>query len=445
MSAAGRSGDAATSELGHPRPAGDFGDPPVRIGVIGTGFVASHFVRELMHRPAWQLAGVLTRRPLDACADFPAQGQLTDSLDRLVGAAEVVVECTGDVLWATETIGACLAAGRLVVTLNPEFHVTAGSYFIGDGLLTEAEGDQPGCEAALWEEAVALGFEPLVLGNMKGFLNRTPSLEDMRHWAGVQGISLPMVTSFTDGTKLQFEQALVGNYFGADIACEELIGPATDDLAEASRILGDAATRIGAPITDYVLSRKLPHGVFLVAHHKQEQRAALRYLKLGDGPYYTLIRNNIFVHLELFKTLERVVRHGRVLLHNTAVPRLSVAAVAKRALAAGTRIERGCGSFDLRGVCVRIDDRPDHLPIGLAERMVVRRKVEPGQVLTFADVELPPSRALDAWHAVRARRAAVLDRCGCATPRTAGDEERTGGHHEHPHSGREADPPGPAR
>jgi predicted homoserine dehydrogenase-like protein len=54
---------------------------------------------------------------------------------------------------------------------------------------------------------------------------------------------------------------------------------------------------------------------------------------------------------------------------------------------------------------VRIDDRPDHLPIGLAEQVVLRHRVEPGQVLTFADVELPPSRALDAWHAILRQRA----------------------------------------
>jgi predicted homoserine dehydrogenase-like protein len=326
-------------------------EQPVRIGVIGTGFVASHFVRELAHRPAWRLSGVLTRRSLGTCGDFPARDRLTDCVDRLVSEADIVVECTGDVLWATETVGAALAAGRPVVTLNPEFHVTVGSYFVGQGLLTEAEGDQPGCLAALWEEALALGFEPLVLGNMKGFLNRDPSPEDMRYWADRQGISLPMVTSFTDGTKLQFEQALVGNHFGANIACEELLGPSTDDLAEASRMLGEAAERAGGPITDYVLSRKLPHGVFVVARHKEEQHAALRYLKLGDGPFYTLIKNNIFVHLEVFKTLERVVLRDRPLLHNTAVPHLSVAAVAKRPLIAGTRIARGCGSFELRGIC----------------------------------------------------------------------------------------------
>ena len=40
----------------------------------------------------------------------------------------------------------------------------------------------------------------------------------MLHWSRRNGISLPMVTAFTDGTKLQIEQALVANGLGATIA-----------------------------------------------------------------------------------------------------------------------------------------------------------------------------------------------------------------------------------
>jgi predicted homoserine dehydrogenase-like protein len=370
-----------------------------RVGVAGTGFVGRHFVMELLRRNDWSLGPVLTHRPKGSVEGFPASA-LTDSVDQLIDGADIVFECTGDIERAAALAGPVLAAGRPLVTLNPEFHVTAGTAFLGRGLLTEAEGDQPGSIARLAEDAVTMGFEPLVLGNMKGFLNRTPTPEEMRYWATRQGLSLPMVTSFTDGTKLQIEQCLVGNYLGADIACEELLGPAVDDLGEAARRLGEAALGAGGLITDYVLSRQLPHGVFVVARHDPAQRAALSYLKMGDGPYYTLVQPNILVHLEAFKTLERVAAGGGALLHNSTRPRLSVAAVAKRPLRPDERIGRGCGSFELRGICVRIADRPDHLPIGLANDLVVRRAVEPGQVLVMDDVELEETPALGLWRSV---------------------------------------------
>jgi predicted homoserine dehydrogenase-like protein len=373
--------------------------PGRRIGVVGTGFVARHFVTELLRRPEWSLARVLSRRPKDTVPGIP-EAALTDSIDALIDHADIILECTGDIERASCVAERVLAAGRPLVTLNPEFHVTTGSAFVGRGLLTEAEGDQPGSIARLAEDAVTMGFEPLVYGNMKGFLNRLPTPEDMRYWATRQGLSLPMVTSFTDGTKLQIEQCLIGNFRRADIAAEELLGPAVDSLDEAGRMLGEAALRAGGPIIDYVVSPKLPHGVFIVARHDTAQRAALRYLKLGDGPFYTLVQPNILVHLEAFKTLDRIASGGPALLHNTSRPHLSVAAVAKRALRPGERIERGCGSFDLRGICVRIADHPDHLPIGLANNLHLKRAVEPGQVLSMADVDLEGSPALTLWQQI---------------------------------------------
>ncbi len=376
-------------------------EPGRRIGVVGTGFVARHFVAELLRRPNWSLGRVLTRR-LHATVEGIPDTALTDSVDALIESADIIIECTGDIGHATAVADEVLPAGKPLVTLNPEFHVTTGSAFVGRGLLTEAEGDQPGSLARLAEDAVTMGFEPLVYGNMKGFLNRLPPPDEMRYWATRQGLSLPMVTSFTDGTKLQIEQCLIGNFRRADIAAEDLLGPAVDDLDEAAALLGEAALRAGGPITDYALSAKLPHGVFIVARHDTAQSAALRYLKLGEGPFYTLVQPNILVHLEAFKTLERVASGQGALLHNTDRPHLSVAAVAKRRLLPGERIERGCGSFELRGICVRISDRPDHLPIGLANDLHIRRTVEPGQVLNMADVDLEPTIALEHWQRIAA-------------------------------------------
>jgi predicted homoserine dehydrogenase-like protein len=370
-----------------------------RIGVVGTGFISRHFVMALEGHSGFGLSRVLTRRPLDTIGDHPARPSLTNSVQELLESSDVVLECSGDPLYATEVIDQAVRAGRPVVTMNAEFHVTAGSYFAGRGLVTEAEGDQPGCQAALREEALELGFQPLVYGNMKGFLNHIPTREEMEYWGARQGISLPMVTSFTDGTKVQMEQALVANGCGATIARTGLLGPEEDDLQAASAWLAGQAEELGSPISDYVLSPKLPHGVFIVARHDTRQRDALSYLKLGEGPFYVLIKNNIFVFLEIMKTIKRVLREGRGLLDNSARPQVSVAALAKREIRAGTRIEQGIGSFDLRGEAVRIGEHAGHLPIGLVAQATITRRVRPGDLLGFDDVDLPETLALQAWRA----------------------------------------------
>lgn len=384
-------------------------EPRLRIGVIGTGFVSRHFVHELARRPNYELGKVLTRRSLDSCAEYPRQDALTTSLDELIEASDIVFECTGDVPYAASTVGPVLDAEKPVVTLNAEFHTTVGSHFVDRGLLTEAEGDQPGCLAALHEEAVAMGFSPLVYGNMKAFLNRNPSPEDMKFWADKQDYSVPMVTSFTDGTKVQIEQCLVANGLNAGIAKEDLIGLETGDLKHAAQELGKAADEAGFPISEYILDRGLSHGVFVVARHDDAQKQPLQNFKFGEGPYYLLIKDYCLVHLEVFKTIERVVRGGKALLNNSNKPRVGVATVAKRDLAPGTIIERGCGSFDLRGICVNLAERPDHLPICLANDLEVKRPIAAGEVLTSDDVDMPETEALKIWKTIE-REALTLDR-----------------------------------
>lgn len=366
-----------------------------RIGVVGTGFISRHFCLSVKVHPGYRVSSVLTRR--GDCSEHPEAALVTRDPEKFLSSCDLVLECSGDPIHASNVVAQALDGKQPVVTMNAEFQITAGSYFVGKGLLTEAEGDQPGVLAALHREALELGFTPLAYGNMKGFLNPDPTPEEMEYWAKRQGISVPMVTSFTDGTKVQVEQVLVGNGLGATIAQEGLLGPALDNLDEASQLFTRHARALGKPITDYVLSGKLSHGVFLVASHQPEQREALKYLKLGDGPHYTLIRPNIFVHLEIMKSVKRLWQERSVTLDNSARPRLSVAAIAKKDLPAGTRIDKAVGSFAFRGMAVEIARHPQHVPIGLVQQAVLARPVERGQILQFQEVELPASLAVEAW------------------------------------------------
>jgi len=355
------------------------------------------FVRLIMnHYKDVQITRVLTRRNLETLGDFPLPGALTNSIDELIAHADIIVECTGDVFFGTEVIERAFEAGLPVVTVNAELQVTTGSYLAGKGLLTEAEGDQPGSLAALREDALQMGFQPLVYGNMKGYLNHNPSREDMAYWSKRQGISIDQTTSFTDGTKVQIEQVVVGNGFGATISRRGLEGIASTDLNRSGNILGLIADGIGQSIVDYVIPDGYPAGgVFLVCRHDEVQAPAIDYFKLGAGPYYVLTRPFHLCSLEVGKTVRRVLAGGGVLLNNSVEPTLGVAAIAKRDLKAGEVIERGIGGFDVRGEAVRLADELDHVPIGLLRHTVLKRAVTPGQMITFDDIEIQPSRVLD--------------------------------------------------
>jgi len=46
---------------------------------------------------------------------------------------------------------------------------------------------------------------------------------------------------------------------------------------------------------------------------------------------------------------------------------------------------------------VKINDKPNHIPIGLLDLATIIRPVEEGEMLTFADVDIPDSLAYRAW------------------------------------------------
>jgi len=371
--------------------------PIHQIGIIGSGFIAGGLAKLLSQHKEYDISAILTRSDLSKRDDFLQNSLLTNDLEVLIEKSDLIVECSGDAIYATETIDKIVKANIPVVTMNSEFHVTTGSYFVNRGLVTEAEGDQPGVQAILHEEAVEMGFKPVVYANIKGFLNENPTKEDMEYWGARSNLSLEMVTSFTDGTKVEIEQVLVANGLGAGLIQEGLVKLSNDDMLEGGTILAEKAKELGYPVSDYLLSAKLPAGVFLIVEHDEDQADSLRYYKLGDGPYYVLERTYHLCHLEIIKTIKRVLNGGGVLLDNSANPRFSVAAIAKHTLKAGEKITKAIGSFDVRGEAIVIKNHPRHIPIGLLANAILKCDIKEGDMVTFDDVELPDSFALNVW------------------------------------------------
>lgn len=368
-----------------------------RIGVVGTGLIAKGLTYELENQPDLTLTGILTRRDIGAMTDHPCYELLTNSVEELIEKADLIVITTGDVIYGTDVVDLAMKANLPVVTMDSELQVTTGSYFARRGIITEAEGDQPGCLAALKENVEQMGFKPLVYGNIKGFLNLNPAQEDMEYWSNRNGTTPGMTTSFTDGTKVQIEQVLVANGLGAGIAQEGLLGYESEDSHSGGVHLAEHAKELGTPISDYILAPKVPPGVFITAEHDGRQKDALRYYKMGQGPYYTLLVNFHLCHLEILKTIRRVINGGGVLLNNNTQPTFSAAAIAKRDLNAGEIITRGIGSYQVRGIAVEIAKNKNHVPIGLLSDAVLIRSVKEGQTLTFDDVRLPDCLAVRAW------------------------------------------------
>lgn len=369
----------------------------IRVGIVGTGGISRGLAKLIARRKDMVISKILTRRK-GVIEDLGvSQEYLTNDMDRVLELSDVLVVSTGDAIYSTKVIEHAFTYGVPVVTMDADTQVLTGSWLSKRGVITEANGDQPGVLAALNKEVIQMGFKPLVYGNIKGFLNQNPSLEDMLFWAQKQGYSLSSVTSFTDGTKLQIEQALVANGLGVDILKRGMIGYETHDFQEGAFALAKEAVNAGKVISDYIISRESPPGVFITATHQEDLAPELKTYKLGDGPYYLLYKPTHLCFFEIPGTILDLLHRDEILLDNGSVPHASVATIAKRKLEAGSMISKGIGSMDVRGEAITIAEQPNHVPIGLMSEAYLKRTVEPGELITFDDIEIPDSLAYDAW------------------------------------------------
>jgi predicted homoserine dehydrogenase-like protein len=374
-------------------------DTITKVGIVGSGFIASGLAHLILNSKDFKISKVLTRRPLDLIKDFPEE-TLTHSLTELIDTSDIVFECSGDVIHATEVVLAATNANKKVVTLNAEFHVTTGSYFVKKGAyVTDADGDQPGCLARLKAEIEGMGFQPSAYVNIKGFINLNPERKEMEYWSEQQGIRLEQVVSFTDGTKLQIEQAFVANGLGATIPPNGMFGARVESLNDLDYLIR-ASEIANMPISDFVLCKGAPPGVLIVAKNKEADRLGnyiVGPMRTKEKLGYILLRPYHLCHLEALNTLRRVVMGEPILINNSANPHLTVSAIAKRELANGKVITRGAGGFDVRGVAVKLEQNKNAVPICLLQNTKLIRDVAPGQTIQFDDVALKDTKALEIY------------------------------------------------
>jgi predicted homoserine dehydrogenase-like protein len=369
----------------------------IRVGLVGTGAIAKGLIKLLYKSTEMSVSGVLTRRTGEI-EGLEVPNEIIHQIPEILFLkSDVIVVSTGDPIYNTEIINMAFQYNLPVVTMDADTMVTTGTWLSKQGLITESNGDQPGCLASLRQEVLDMGFSPIVYGNIKGFLNLNPTEDEMNYWALKQGFSVDSVTSFTDGTKVQIEQALVANAFGASIAKQGLIGIQTEDFEASGYKLAEAAENIGFPISDYILSKSAPPGVFIISKHDENLRNELRTYKMGDGPYYHHYKPIHLCFFEVPGTIKRLLNHHEILIDNSDCPSTSVAAITKRPLLKGAFIKKGTGSFDTRGSAVRIIDESDHVPIGLLQNVRIRENMEEGQIIRFSDVDIPTSMATKAW------------------------------------------------
>jgi predicted homoserine dehydrogenase-like protein len=243
-----------------------------------------------------------------------------------------------------------------------------------------------------------LGVTPLVAGNVKGLQDPYRNPTTQKAFAERWGQDPAMVTSFADGTKISFEQAIVANAFGLTVPKRGMYGRDhaghVDELTEAYDV--DELRELGG-IIDYVVGSKPGPGVYVLGTHDDpKQRHYLELYKLGKGPLYSFYTPYHLCHFEVPNSVARAVDFADAALVPAGAPKVDVVTTAKRDLKAGQVLD-GLGEYDTYGVAesTPVTRAENLLPMGVAVGCTLLRDVAKDEVLTYADVTLPPGRLID--------------------------------------------------
>jgi predicted homoserine dehydrogenase-like protein len=403
---------------------------PIRVGMVGAGFMAHGIALQFAGaapgmtlvaisnrtldnaRDAYVKAGVNDIRVVEKVSDLEdaiRRGRCSITSDPMLlcraEGIDVLIEVTGNVEFSSHVAVEAIRNRKHLVFMNAELDGTVGPILKVHAdragvVVTNADGDQPGVIMNLYRFVRGLGVRPVMCGNIKGLHDpyRNPTTQEgfARKW----GQDPAMVTSFADGSKISFEQAIVANATGMRVAKRGMYGPTVPTntpITEAVSWYPVEELLEGPGIVDYVVGATPSPGVFVLGTHAHPtQQHYLNLYKLGTGPLYVFYTPYHLCHFEVPNTVARAVLFHDATIAPSGKPCVDVVATAKIDLKRGQVLD-GIGHYMTYGLCENSEKVLDEnlLPIGLAENCRLKRDVPKDQVLTYADVEVPSGRLCD--------------------------------------------------
>ncbi|MGE5611884.1 MAG: NAD(P)H-dependent oxidoreductase [Bacillota bacterium] len=398
---------------------------PIRVAVIGAGFMGRGLVYQLTRMPGMLPALVVNRSVVRAVEAYRSAGfntqqvlvsdspkSLSEAIEQgcpavtahaevatAVAPIDVVIEATGAVEHGARVALWCFWHRKHFVSFNAETDATVGCLLRRKAdeagvVYTNGDGDQPGVLMRLIEYCRGCGFEVRSAVNCKGFLDIRATPDSILPWALKQKTSPRMTAAFTDGTKLNIEQNVVCNAAGLVPLRRGMIGVRTD-LKDSLKDFAAAGALDEPANVEYTLGGDFGGGVFVIARseHAEMVKPYLRYLKMGEGPDYLFYRPYHLCHIEAPLSAAEAVLYQEPTIAPLGLPLAHTIAMAKRTLHTGEKLD-GIGGFTSYGQVDAASRCKDLLPIGLAEGARLTRDVAQDEPIPLNAVELDESQLI---------------------------------------------------
>ena len=409
---------------------------PIRVAILGAGFMSQGLANHIVHTmTGMRLVGIYNRR-IQRCHDLCKYVGITDiaepknqqEIDAALRAGKVVVtedaflfaraegidvivDVTGSVEFGSHIALEAFRHKKDVVLLNAEIDATIGpilqTYAEKHGVIFSAcDGDEPGLQVDLYRWVKGLGLTPRVVGNIKGLQDPYRNPTTQKGFAEKWGQNPAMVTSFADGSKISFEQAIVANATGFRVRSRGMSRGLEykDDVMKIGKLYDVEEARKMGGIIDYVVGTPLTKLYVLAEHPDPKQQHYLNLYKMGEGPLYSFFTPYHLVHFEVPNSIARVALFRDSVAKPLGGPVVEVCAVAKRDLKSGETLD-DYGMYMTYGEAVNADEMCSnkYLPEGLVEGCILTRDLPKDSVITYNDVILPPNRLGDQLRAEQYR------------------------------------------
>ncbi len=286
---------------------------------------------------------------------------------------EAMVDATGNPPFGAKMAYDSLNNGKHVIMLNVECDAVVGPILNmiakkNDVVYTGSAGDEPGAIVELADFAISLGFDLLSVGKGKNNpMNKYITEDDVREEALKKGLYPKILTSFIDGTNTMIELNSVANALGfvPDIMGCHGVTTNPKEIANVFKLKSQGGVLNKYGIVDFAFG--MAPGVFaIVTSEAEEVKELMKYLKMGDGPNYSLYRPYHLTSLETPITIYDAIVDKEPTIVPLQGQVADVITVAKRDLKKGEKLE-GMGSKQVYGTLVTHEEQKsgNYLPIAL--------------------------------------------------------------------------------
>lgn len=398
---------------------------PIRFGLVGAGYMGRGIALQVLkYVKGMRLAAISNRTLPEAIGAYNQAGvepKKVDNLDEFEDSVskgryvvtdnpflicqsegiDAIVEVTGTIEFALQVVLDAIKNKKHMILMNAELDATLGPilkvYADRSGvIITDSDGDQPGVIMNLYRYVRAIGFKPVLAGNMKGLQDPYRTPETQRGYAERYHLKPTMATAFADGTKISMEMAVVANATGLKVGKRGMYGPRCNHVKDAINLF-PIDQLLDTGLVDYILGAEPAPGVFVLGYNGDPiQKQYLNYYKMGDGPIYVFYTPYHLCHLEVPLSVARAVLFHDAVVTPYGPPVCDVITIAKRDLKAGEFLD-GIGGFSCYGMLenYEISRAENLLPMGLTERCRLKRGISKDQAITYDDIELPAGRFCD--------------------------------------------------